>query len=52
MYIVLAVEGVWVFLSVFDAFHLDCGMEQLVLPAAKVGGLAQRLEWFLAGDVD
>ena len=52
MNIVLAVKGVWVFFSVFNAFHLDCGMEQLVLPTAKVSGLAKRLQWFLACDVN
>ena len=52
MYIVLALKGVRVLLSVFDTLHLDSCVEQLVLPAAQVGGLAQRLQRFLAGDMD
>ena len=52
MYIVLALEGVRVLLPVFDTLHLDGCVEQLVLPAAQVGGLTQRLQGFLARDMD
>ena len=51
MYIILADKGMWILFSIINTLYLDCGVEQPIFSATKVGGLTQRLEWLLAGNM-
>ena len=52
MNIVFTNESMWILLLVINTLHLYCGVEQTILPAAQICGLAERFEGFLAIDVD
>ena len=52
MYVILAVESVWVLCFIIGTLHLDCCVVQIMLSAAHVSDCGQCLQWFDRLDVN